>query len=182
VPNLSATERVIDAASRKGVELRVVTFGQSTHTAEDAARAVGAELGQIVKSLVFVAPGNDEPEPILALVSGSNTVDMGQLAAVLSEPRIRRATADEARQLTGFPIGGIPPFGHRQQLRTVMDPDLGRFETVWASAGTPTAVFEVPPGTLRILANAIVAPVARQAARPAPHAANEEQPAGASQS
>jgi Cys-tRNA(Pro) deacylase len=176
VPNLSATERVIDAAARKGVELSVVTFSQSTHTAEDAARAVGAELGQIVKSLVFVAPGDDGPEPILALVSGSNTVDMSLLAAVLSEPRIRRATADEARQLTGFPIGGIPPFGHRRQVRTVMDPDLGRFETVWASAGTPTAVFEVPPATLRSLANATVAPLARQAAQPT----SEEQPTGAS--
>lgn len=165
-----AISRVLEAASRKGVELSVVTFDQSTHTAADAARAVGAELGQIVKSLVFVTPGADGPEPCLALVSGSNTVDLASLAAVLSEPRIRRATADEARQLTGFSIGGIPPFGHRRQIRTVMDPDLGRFETVWAAAGTPTAVFEVPPATLRSLANATVAPITQQgsAAAPAP--------------
>lgn len=175
MPNLSATERVVDAAARKGVELEVVTFSQSTHTAEEAARAVGAELGQIVKSLVFVVPGDDGPEPIIALVSGSNTADMSRLAAVLSEPSIRRATADEARQLTGFPIGGIPPFGHRRQVRTVMDPDLGRFEIVWASAGTPTAVFEVPPATLRSLANATVAPFTRPAA---PASAHEEQPTG----
>lgn len=180
MPNLSATERVVDAAARKGVELNVISFSQSTHTAADAARAVGAELGQIVKSLVFVAPGGDGPEPILVLVSGSNTVDMSQLAAVLSEPRIRRATADEARQLTGFPIGGIPPIGHRRPIRTVMDPDLGRFETVWASAGTPTAVFEVPPATLRSLANATVAPIARQSARATEALAAEEQAAGAS--
>jgi prolyl-tRNA editing enzyme YbaK/EbsC (Cys-tRNA(Pro) deacylase) len=153
---------VLDAAARKGVELRVVTFGQSTHTAQDAAQALGAELGQIVKSLVFVAPGTDGPEPCLALVSGSNTVDLERLSAVLSEPRIRRATADEARQLTGFPIGGIPPFGHRRLLRTVMDPDLGRYQTVWAAAGTPNAVFELPPGTLRMLSNAVVAPLARE--------------------
>ncbi len=173
-----ATARVVDAAARKGVPLEVVTFAQSTHTADEAARAVGAELGQIVKSLVFVTPGPDGPEPCLALVSGSNTVDMARLAAVLGEPRIRRATADEARQLTGFPIGGIPPFGHRRQIRTVMDPDLGRYATVWASAGTPTAVFEVPPGTLRTLANAVVAPLARQVAA-GPEAAGDEQPTGA---
>ena len=171
---------VLDAAARKGVELRVVTFDQSTHTAQDAARALGAELGQIVKSLVFVAPGPDGPEPCLALVSGSNTVDLERLSAVLSEPRIRRATADEARQLTGFPIGGIPPFGHRRLLRTVMDPDLGRYQTVWAAAGTPSAVFEVPPGTLRMLSNAVVAPLAREVLAPEAHetptmpAGNEE--------
>lgn len=161
-----AVQRVLDAAVRKGVELRVVTFAQSTHTAEDAARAVGAEVGQIVKSLVFVVPGPDGPEPCLALVSGANTVDLARLAAVLTEPRIRRATADEARQLTGFVIGGIPPFGHRQAVRTVMDPDLGRFETVWAAAGAPNAVFEVPPATLRMLANAVVAPLAPDALAP----------------
>jgi Cys-tRNA(Pro) deacylase len=160
--HVPAIARVIDAAARKGVDLQVVTFSQSTHTAEEAAHAVGAELGQIVKSLVFIAPGSDGPEACLALVSGSNTVDMSRLAAVLAEPHIRRATADEARQLTGFVIGGIPPFGHRHQMRTVMDPDLGRFATVWASAGTPTAVFEIPPGTLRTLANATVAPIARE--------------------
>ncbi|CAN5861580.1 YbaK/EbsC family protein [soil metagenome] len=150
----------MDAAARKGVELRVVTFEQSTRTAEEAAEAVGAALGQIVKSLVFVVPAKEGPEACLALVSGANTVDIARLAAVLSEPRLRRATADEARQLTGFSIGGIPPIGHARQLRTVMDPDLGRFETVWAAAGTANAVFEVPPGTLRSLANAVVAPIA----------------------
>jgi Cys-tRNA(Pro) deacylase len=178
--HVPAIARVIDTAARKGVDLQVVTFSQSTHTAEEAAHAVGAELGQIVKSLVFVAPGTDGPEACLALVSGSNTVDMSRLAAVLAEPRIRRATADEARQLTGFVIGGIPPFGHRRPLRTVMDPDLGRFATVWASAGTPTAVFEVPPGTLRTLANATVAPIAREQSLGAEQPPNEEQATGAS--
>jgi prolyl-tRNA editing enzyme YbaK/EbsC (Cys-tRNA(Pro) deacylase) len=72
---------------------------------------------------------------------------------------IRRATAREAQELTGFTIGGIPPFGHTRQVRTVMDPDLGRFQIVWAAAGTATAVFPVPPGTLRILSNAMVAPI-----------------------
>ena len=82
------------------------------------------------------------------------------LAAVLTELRMRRATADEARDFTGFAIGGIPPFGHTRQIRTVMDPDLGRFATVWAAAGTPNAVFPLAPATLRMLANAVVAPIA----------------------
>ena len=157
-----AVQRVADAAARKGVELEVVLFAESTHTAADAARAVGAEVGQIVKSLVFISTGDEGPEPCLALVSGANSVDVARLAAVLGQSRMRRATADEARALTGFVIGGIPPFGHPTPLRTVMDPDLGRFETVWAAAGTPNAVFAVPPATLRMLANATAAPIVHE--------------------
>ena len=156
----SASQRVLDAATRKGVTLDIVVFDESTHTAEDAARAVGAEVGQIVKSLVFVADRDDGPEPCLVLVSGANRVDISLLAAVLTEVRMRRATADEAHDFTGFAIGGIPPFGHTRSIRTVMDPDLGRFATIWAAAGTANTVFQVTPATLRMLANAVVAPIA----------------------
>lgn len=156
-----AIARVIEAAARKGVTLVVRVFSDPTHTAEEAAAAVGAELGQIVKSLVFVAPREDGAlEPILCLVSGPNRVDLPRLAAVTGEPNIRRASAREARDLTGFVIGGIPPIGHARPVRVVMDPDLGRFRSVWAAAGTQNAVFEVPPATLRSLANATVAPIA----------------------
>ncbi|HEY5521284.1 MAG TPA: YbaK/EbsC family protein [Candidatus Limnocylindrales bacterium] len=169
----SASQRVIDAALRKGVTLDVIVFDESTRTAEDAARAVGAEVGQIVKSLVFIADRDDGPEPCLVLVSGANMVDVSLLAAVLTEPRMRRATADEAREITGYSIGGIPPFGHTRPIRTVMDPDLGRFATIWAAAGTSNTVFSVTPATLRVLANANVAPIANAAAEPS------QQPAGA---
>lgn len=153
-------QRVVDAAARKGVSLDIRVFPESTHTAEDAAAAVGVELGQIVKSLVFVAPGpGDSLEPIICLVSGPNRVDIARLAAVSGEPDVRRASANEARELIGFVIGGIPPIGHPRALRVIMDPDLGRFPVVWAAAGTPTAVFPVPPATLRMLANAHVAPI-----------------------
>ena len=92
-----AVQRVLDAAARKGVSLDIAVFSESTHTAEEAAAAVGAELGQIVKSLVFVAPADDGGlEPIVCLVSGPNRVDLARLAAVVSEPDIRRATAREA--------------------------------------------------------------------------------------
>lgn len=156
-------QRVVDAAARKGVTLDIHVFSESTHTAEDAAAAVGAELGQIVKSLVFVAPGEDGAlEPIVCLVSGPNRVDVARLAAVVSEPEVRRASANEARDLTGFTIGGIPPIGHVRPVRVIMDPDLGRFQVVWAAAGTATAVFPVPPATLRMLSNAHVAPICEE--------------------
>jgi Cys-tRNA(Pro) deacylase len=158
-----AVRRVLEAAQRKGVELEVLTFDESTHTAEEAARAVGAELGQIVKSLVFVLdPDDGDLEPVLCLVSGPNRVDLARLAAVLGRSDVRRASAREANDLTGFVIGGIPPFGHPRRVRVVMDPDLGRFETVWAAAGLPTAVFPVAPAVLRMLADANVAPIAEE--------------------
>ena len=159
----SAIQRVLDAAARKGVTLEVTVFDQSTHTAEEAATALGAELGQIVKSLVFVAPADGGGlEPIVCLVAGHNRVDLARLAAVSGERDVRRATAREANELTGFTIGGIPPIGHVGAVRVIMDPDLGRYQTVWAAAGSPTAVFPVPPATLRTLANAVVAPISEE--------------------
>ena len=157
-------QRVRDAAERKGVTLDIRVFDESTHTAEEAAATVDAELGQIVKSLVFVAPAEDGgARAVLCLVSGPNRVDPARLAAVTGEPDIRRATAREAQELTGFSIGGIPPFGHIRPVRAVMDPDLGR---VPGRCGPPparaTAVFPVPPGTLRILPNATVAPITEE--------------------
>ncbi len=173
-PDHPAIQRVLDAASRKGVTLEVTRFEQSTHTAAEAALAVGADIGQIVKSLVFVVPSDDGLEPLLCLVSGPNRVDLARLAAVVGGPDVRRATAHEARELTGFAIGGIPPIGHSRPVRAIMDPDLGRFPVVWAAAGLPTAVFPVPPGTLRVLANAMVAPITE-----APPAADRDtDPAG----
>ena len=162
-----AHRRVREAARRKGVEIEVVSFPESTHTAQDAARAVGAELGQIVKSLVFAVPSDDDGlEPVIALASGANRVDIGRLAAVVGEPRLRRATAREADAMTGFTIGGIPPIGFGRPVRVVMDPDLGRYPIVWAAAGTPTTVFAVAPATLRMLADAVVAPIAETATAP----------------
>ncbi len=163
----AAVRRVVDAAARKGVELRIVVLEATTHTAEDAARALGVELGQIVKSLVFVVPREDAGhEPVICLVAGTNRVDVGHLAAVVGEPGIRRATAREARDLTGFSIGGIAPVGHPRPVRVVMDPDLGLYGEVWAAAGTDRAVFPVTPTALRALTNALVAPIADEASRP----------------
>jgi prolyl-tRNA editing enzyme YbaK/EbsC (Cys-tRNA(Pro) deacylase) len=157
-----AIQRVVDAAAVKGVTIEVTVFDESTHTAAEAATALGTELGQIVKSLVFVVPTADGPAPLLCLVAGHNRVDVARLAAVSGAADVRRASAREAHDLTGFAIGGIPPIGHDRPMRAIMDPDLGRYPVVWAAAGLSTAVFPVPPGTLRILANATVAPIAEE--------------------
>ena len=159
--SLPGIQRVVEVASRKGVALDIRVMPASTHTAEEAAAAIDAELGQIVKSLVFVAP---RPEgrliAIVCLVSGRNEVDLSYLAAVTGEVAIRQATAREARELTGYSAGGIPPFGHGRDVRIVMDQDLAAYQWVWAAAGTDTAVFRVAPRTLRMLCNAVVAPLA----------------------
>jgi prolyl-tRNA editing enzyme YbaK/EbsC (Cys-tRNA(Pro) deacylase) len=164
VPNAlehPAVQRVVEAAARKGVTLEVTIFADSTHTAIDAARALDADVGQIVKSLVFVTSREDGSlEPIVCLVSGADRVDLERLAAVVGRRDIRRSSAGEADELTGFTIGGIPPFGHSQRARVIMDPELTRYPTVWAAAGLPTAVFPAAPGILRMLADAQVAPIA----------------------
>lgn len=154
--------RVIEAASRKGVALDIRIMPESAHTPAEAAAAVRAELGQIAKAIVLVA---QRPEgrlmPIVCMVSGRNQIDLGLVAAVTGEVSVREATAREARDLTGYSMGGIPPFGHGRDVRIVMDQDLCRYQSVWAAAGADSAFFQVAPRTLRMLSDAIVAPVAR---------------------
>ena len=165
-----AVRRVIDAAARRGVRLEIHQLADTTHTAEYAARALGVGQAQIVKSLVFVAPRADGVlEPILCLVAGTNRVSLARLAGVIGEAAVRRATAREARELTGFSIGGIPPLGHPRPVRVVMDHDLGRFAVVWAAAGHDRSVFPGSPAALRALTDATVAEIAedRSAETPA---------------
>ena len=156
-----AIQRVIEVAARKGVALDIRVFGNPIRTAEEAAATVDAEIGQIVKSLVFVAA---RPEgrliPIICLVSGRNEVDLPLLAAFAGEVSIRQATVRQARELTGFSAVGIPPFGHGREVRILMDQDLCQYQWVWASAGMDNTVFRVPPRTLQMLANAVVTPLA----------------------
>lgn len=153
-------ERVVEAASRKGVTLDIRRISASARTAEDVAIAVEAEVGQIVTAIVFVAA---RPEgrlaPIVCLVSGRNQVDLVSLAAVAGEGAVRAATDGEARELTGYSIGAIPPFGYDSDVDILMDQDLSAYEWVWAAAGTDSTVFQVAPQTLRMLSNAVVAPV-----------------------
>lgn len=129
----------------------VKTFPGGTRTAGDAARAVGCEVGQIVKSLVFNAAGR----PVVALVSGANRVDERRLGAIAGEP-VRKADAESARTATGYSIGGVPPFAHVTNVPVYMDRDLLGYEVVWAAAGRPDSVFEIEPERLRELSQAMV--------------------------
>jgi prolyl-tRNA editing enzyme YbaK/EbsC (Cys-tRNA(Pro) deacylase) len=150
---VKAIDRFLQAAAVLGHPVEVRRFPEGTRTAEDAARAVGCELGQIVKSLVFVADGR----PVLALTSGANRVDAAKLAALAGALEVRRATPEEARAATGFAVGGTPPFGHPSRIPTFLDPDLLAYEEVWAAAGTPDAVFRITPQELRRVTGAEVA-------------------------
>lgn len=140
-----APRRVQQAADALALAVRVVEMAQSTRTAEEAAAACGCAVGQIIKSLVF--RGRQSGKPMLLLVSGSNRVDQAGVAAVIGEA-LDRPDAAFVREVTGFAIGGIPPFGHAQPLPTWLDEDLLQYKTVWAAAGSPEAVFEVDPRRL----------------------------------
>jgi prolyl-tRNA editing enzyme YbaK/EbsC (Cys-tRNA(Pro) deacylase) len=119
----------------RGLDIEVQVLPGSTRTAADAAQAAGCEIGQIVKSLVFVV----DDAPTMCLCAGDNRVDTAKLGT-----DVRPATADEVRKATGFAIGGVPPLGHDRELPTIVDRSLRRFATVWCAAGTPHAVFETP--------------------------------------
>jgi prolyl-tRNA editing enzyme YbaK/EbsC (Cys-tRNA(Pro) deacylase) len=140
-PNVA---RVVEAAAAAGLTIAVRQFPQGTRTAEDAARAVGCGVDQIVKSLVFMA----DESAVLALVSGADRVDPERLAALLGASAVRRASGDEARAATGYAIGGVPPFGHAGAVPVVIDERLFAHGEVWAAAGLPDAVFATTPAAL----------------------------------
>ncbi len=136
--------KVLDAARERGLELRTRGFPDGTKTASDAAAAIGVAVGQIVKSLIFAVDG----EVVLAYVSGSNQLDELKLAAAAGGLKCGRVDADTVYRVTGFPIGGVPPFGHATQLRVFIDPDLLQYDEVWAAAGTWHDVFAIAPDDL----------------------------------
>ncbi|MGH2681075.1 MAG: YbaK/EbsC family protein [Actinomycetota bacterium] len=150
---MGAIERFTDAARPLGLEPRIRRFPEGTKTAADAARAIGCDVAQIVKSLVFVA----DDRPVIAFTSGANRVDPARLAAVAGASAARRATPEEARAATGFAVGGTPPFGHPAALPAYLDPALLAFEEVWAAAGTPDSVFPLAPQELRRVTGADLA-------------------------
>jgi prolyl-tRNA editing enzyme YbaK/EbsC (Cys-tRNA(Pro) deacylase) len=137
-------DRFVREAEGLGLSVEVREFPEGTKTAQDAARAIGCDVAQIVKSLVFLAGD----EPFLALTSGPNRADTDKLAELMDGRPVRRADANEAREATGFAIGGTPPFGHPRRLRVLLDRDLLVHEVVWAAAGTPNSVFPIGPEDL----------------------------------
>jgi Cys-tRNA(Pro) deacylase len=152
-------QRVVEFASSSfGVALSVQEFPDGTRTAEDAARAIGVVVGQIVKSLVFLADGS----PVVALVSGSNQLDEAKLATAAGASRTGRASAEQVREATGYPVGGVPPFAHSSSLSTYVDADLLGYDVVWAAAGTPHLNFSITPDELVRLSGGTVADLARR--------------------
>lgn len=150
-----AAQRVVAALAAAGVEAEVRSYAESTRTAEEAAAAVGADVGQIVKSLVFLSDG----QPILALVSGANRLDTAKLAHITGA-KITRADADTVRAATGYAIGGVPPIGLATPLPVYYDRDLLQYAEVWAAAGTPNTVFSTAPETLARITDAQVVDLA----------------------
>jgi Cys-tRNA(Pro) deacylase len=150
-----AAQRVANALAAAGVEVEVRAYAESTRTAGEAATAVGAMVGQIVKSLIFLADG----QPILALVSGANRLDTAKLAQVVGA-KITRADAETVRATTGYAIGGVPPMGLATSLPVYFDRDLLQYADVWAAAGTPHAVFCIAPDALAQITDAQVADLA----------------------
>ncbi len=147
-----SAERVREAAARLGLAVSIREMPQSTRTAEEAAAACSCRVGQIVKSLVFA--GAASGEPYLLLVSGPNRVDQAGVATAIGEV-LDRPDAARVRAWTGFSIGGIPPFGHDQPMRTFIDRDLLTYDTVWAAAGTPNAIFAADPRALAAATDAV---------------------------
>ena len=137
--------KVQQALEALGLALQVIEMPDSTRTAQEAAQAVGCQVGQIVKSLVFKTKRSRRP--ILVVASGQNRVNEKKLEALLQEP-LGKADAEFVRHHTGFAIGGVPPVGRIEPIETFVDEDLLQYETIWAAAGTPKAVFRLTPTEL----------------------------------
>ncbi|MFF5726601.1 YbaK/EbsC family protein [[Kitasatospora] papulosa] len=139
-----AHPRFAEALRELGLAVEVRRFPDATRTAVEAAAAIGCELSQIVKSLIFEADG----APVLVLVDGSSRVDLDLVRGELGAAKVERARADLVRETTGYAIGGVPPFGHRTKTRVLADRGLLCHAEVWAAAGHPHAVFRIAPADL----------------------------------
>jgi prolyl-tRNA editing enzyme YbaK/EbsC (Cys-tRNA(Pro) deacylase) len=154
---LSATaSRFAEELRRRGVASRVIEMPDSTRSAAEAAAAIGCDISQIVKSLVFRSVARDQP--LLVLASGADRVDEDRLTELVGP--VERARADFVRARTGFAIGGVPPVGHSEPIETLLDEHLLDCDVVWAAAGTPRAVFSIGPRELVELTSAEVVAVA----------------------
>ncbi|NJC95640.1 MAG: hypothetical protein C3F07_05440 [Anaerolineales bacterium] len=152
-PLSSSAQKIQDVLNSLGYDYIVIEHTESTRTAVEAAERAGCELGQIVKSLIF--KGKDSGKPIIVLTSGANRVDEKRIREYAGEG-IGKADADFVRAVTGFVIGGVPPVGHIQKIETYMDEDFLQYETVWAAAGTPNAIFELRTSDLQKMTDAQV--------------------------
>jgi prolyl-tRNA editing enzyme YbaK/EbsC (Cys-tRNA(Pro) deacylase) len=155
----SSAQRVQDALHQLGLDCRVIEHSEPTRTVKEAAQAVGCQVGQIVKSLVF--KGQHSGDPLLVAASGANRVSEQRLAELAGEP-VEKPDADYVRLRTGYVIGGVPPLGHSEPLRTFIDQDLFQYEIIWAAAGTPNAVFATTPPDLQRMTGGTVASIKKE--------------------
>lgn len=138
------------AAEQHGLEIEIAEFPEGTKTAVDAADAVNCDVAQIASSLVFLA----DDEPVVIVTSGANRVDEGRVAEALDVESVSMADAGTIKDVLGWSIGGVPPLCHESEVPVLFDPTLSEFDTVWAAAGTPKAVFPIDPERLKRLADA----------------------------
>lgn len=158
---LSKKAKIVQSFLReRGFDFQVVELPESTRTVEDAARAIGCDVPQIAKSLIFKTKITEEP--VLAIVSGSNRLDLQKVNGMLGEV-IQKADADFVYGETGFAIGGVPPVGQKKAITTFIDEDLLRYDFIWAAAGTPHAVFRLDPAILEELTEGTVVDLKQQA-------------------
>ena len=149
----SSAQKIQEALKVHGVACQVIEMKQTTRSAQEAADAVRCQVGQIAKSLIFC--GKQSNQPVLVIASGPNRVNLNTISQRIFEP-LAMAKAEFVREQTGFAIGGVPPLGHRNPLRTFIDEDLFKFDEIWAAAGTPNAVFKLTPDELKKITNAEV--------------------------
>ncbi|WP_282936847.1 YbaK/EbsC family protein [Paenibacillus sp. RC67] len=140
-----SAQRVQNLLSEWGYKNQVVELPDSARTAQEAADAIGCEVAQIAKSIIFRLKSSDEP--LLVVASGVNRVNEKHIANLLND-KLGKADADFVRERTGFVIGGVAPIGHADNLMTFIDEDLFQYKTLWAAAGHPKAVFELTPDEL----------------------------------
>ena len=151
----STHPQALRVAAALGPSFTVVEFDESTHTAQDAADAIGCDLAQIAKSILFRSASG---KPVLVIASGTNRVDEKKVKALLGE-KIERASPDFVKETTGFEVGGVPPLGHSSACVVYLDGDLKAYPTLWAAGGTPNAVFEIGFAKLAEMSGAMVADV-----------------------
>lgn len=152
------TARVAAALHDAGFPSEIRTFEADTRTAQQAADALHVPVGAIVKSLCFMADG----VPVMVLISGANRGDVKKIQQVLGANEVKRANADDVRAATGFAIGGVPPIGHVQPMRSIIDRDLWQYPILWAAAGTPNSVFRTVPADLERMTGGEIAAIAEQ--------------------
>jgi len=151
--NIKQVKEFLEA---RGIKTTILSFKETTRTSELAAKAIGCEVAQIAKSLVFIT---DEKAAVLVIASGKSRVDTRKLAKKLEASEVKIADAKTVKEVTGFPIGGVPPVAHDKPLRTFIDAHLMSFPVVYAAAGTPNAIIGISPEDLKNVTSAEVADV-----------------------